>query len=128
MAERQIEGWGVDRDPKARPGVPMELGPHPVGGAHWKEPTRQHSDVPVFKHKALKELTPVYGTAAPPKGLSGVIRKLAYESPTHKTKHWLLLMLADRVDVMEHLLARFPAIVPAALGAGVLVRKLARAR
>jgi hypothetical protein len=37
-------------------------------------------------------------------------------------------MLADRVDVMERLLARFPAIIPAALAGGVLARKLSRAR
>ncbi|HLL53102.1 MAG TPA: hypothetical protein VK447_06115 [Myxococcaceae bacterium] len=128
MAERNVEGWGADRDMAARPGVPMELPPQPVGGAHWEEPAQQAPDVPVFKHKGLKALTPVFGTAAPPRGLSGVIRKVAYEVPTHRTKHWLLLMLADRVDVMERMVARFPAIIPAALAGGVLARKLSRAR
>ena len=28
----------------------------------------------------------------------GLIRRLAYMAPDHKAKHWLLLMLADRVD------------------------------
>jgi hypothetical protein len=129
MAEPSSEGWGVDVDPKNRPGVPMERSPRSVEGAHWTEPPRQQSEVPVFKHKGLKELTPVFGTAAPPKGLSGVIRKLAYEAPTHQTRHWLLLMLADRVDVAERMLTRLPrAVVPRALAEGLLFRKLTRTR
>ncbi len=128
MAERNIEGWGADLDPAARPGVPMERPPHPVGAAHWVEPPRQASEVPVFKHKGLKELTPVFGTAAPPKGLSGLIRKLAYEAPTHQTRHWLLLLMADRVDVVERMLARVPALIPGASVGRRVARKLARAR
>lgn len=125
---QNIEGWGVDRDPRSRPGVPMEEPPHPVGGAHWTEPARQMPDERVLKQPLRKELTPVFGTAAPPKGLSGLIRRMAYMAPDHKTKHWLLLLIADRVDVMERLIQRFPVIVPAAFAGGLLARRFVRVR
>ena len=43
MADQEhtrIPGWGVDGDPKNRPGVPMHLKPKVRGGAHWEEPER----------------------------------------------------------------------------------------
>ena len=46
--------------------------------------------------------TAVFGTAQPPRGLSGVMRRRAYEIPEHHVRHWLLLMLADRIDLLEH--------------------------
>lgn len=127
MAHEQIEGWGADLDPKSRPGVPMEWAPHPAGAAHWTRPVKQPENPAVLKHPLRKELTPVFGTGEPPKGLSGLIRKVAYRAPDHKAKHWLLLMLADRVDVVERLVTRFPLVLPAALAGGVLAKRLKRA-
>jgi hypothetical protein len=59
------------------------------------------SAVPVLKRADLAELTPVFSTAAPPHGLSGELRRLAYAYPDQDDKHWVLLLLADRVDVIE---------------------------
>src|SRR5690606_24051434 len=53
------------------------------------------------RRKGLKRLTPVYGTAQPPRGVSGVLRRIAYRIPEHRARHWLLLLFADRVDVLE---------------------------
>jgi len=47
----------------------------------------------------LGALTPVFGTAQPPAGLSGILRRMAYRVPEHRPRHWMPLMLADRVDV-----------------------------
>jgi hypothetical protein len=47
----------------------------------------------------------VFGTAQPPRGLSGVLRRRAYLLPEHHTRHWLWLLLADRIDVLEHRVA-----------------------
>jgi hypothetical protein len=47
-------------------------------------------------------LTPVFGTAQPPRGPSGVLRRAAYRIPEHRALHWLLLVVADRVDVAQH--------------------------
>ena len=46
-------------------------------------------------------LPPVFGTACPPRGISGAIRKYAYTLSEGRTSHWMMLMAADRVDVLE---------------------------
>jgi hypothetical protein len=45
----------------------------------------------------------VVGTAEPLSGLSGALRRFAYSIPEHEARHWMLLLAADRVDVVEHL-------------------------
>lgn len=95
------DAYGFDEPKGKRPGVPMEAEPHPAAGAHWQEPARQHSDVTHLHRKGLQQLTPVYGTAQPPRGLSGVMRRVAYRIPEHEARHWALLIAADRVDVLE---------------------------
>lgn len=96
----------VDSAQEQRPGVPMEMPPHADDGASWDEPERQPYRTRHPKRKGLERLTPVYGTAQPPHGLSGVMREAAYDIPEHKPSHWALLMAADRVDVLEHRLTR----------------------
>jgi hypothetical protein len=97
-----IPDWGIDRDPRQRPGVPRETPPHPVGGAHWQTPERQAAPtVTVLKRPDLAELTPVFSTAVPPHGLSGLMRRLAYRFPDHLARKWELLLIADRVDAIE---------------------------
>ncbi|MBN8469163.1 hypothetical protein JYJ95_21885 [Corallococcus exiguus] len=119
----------VDQDPANRPGVPMETAPKPLAGA--RAPIAlQHAEVPVFKHAGRKQMPPVFGTAQPPKGLSGLLRKAAYAKPDHKPGHWMLLMLADRVDVWEHRLRKsLPWAAPSAavLVAGGLMWRVRRA-
>jgi hypothetical protein len=44
----------------------------------------------------------VYSTAAPPKGVSGWLRKRAYRHPDYHARRWLMLMAADRIDALEH--------------------------
>jgi hypothetical protein len=93
-----IPGWGVDLDPKNRPGVPIEREPRPAGEAHWDQPERQEPRLPHLVRMELGQLTPVFGTAQPPSGLSGLIRRAAYRIPEHEARRWLLLLLADRVE------------------------------
>jgi hypothetical protein len=38
--------------------------------------------------------------------LSGVLRKLAYRYPDHLARHWMVLLMADRVDSWEYRLRR----------------------
>ena len=91
----------VDVAPESRPGVPMEAEPEPAEGAHWREPSRQAGAHDHLHHSGIDRPTPVVGTAQPPHGLSGMLRRTAYEIPEHQARRWLLLMLADRVDVFE---------------------------
>ena len=101
MPRKETKGRAVDLDGRNRPGVPMELEPEPLPGSRAPiEP--QHSDVKVLKDPARKQMPPVYGTAQPPAGLSGVLRRLAYRYPDNWARRWMVLMLADRVDAVEH--------------------------
>ncbi|MFW5951148.1 MAG: hypothetical protein ACOCVZ_03425, partial [Gemmatimonadota bacterium] len=54
-----------------------------------------------FHRAGLAGPTLVYGTAQPPRGASGVVRAAAYRVPEHFARHWMLLLMADRLDVVE---------------------------
>jgi hypothetical protein len=75
----QIKGRSVDADPKNDPTYPMK---HRTDGEHagyaWERPQQQ-----------------------PPSGPSGAIRRLAFKYSESSYGHWLPLMLADRVGVVE---------------------------
>ena len=105
----RIPGWGADLDPKDRPSVPRERFDPEGTGAHWDFPERQEEKWPRERSIEHKFLTPVFGTSAPPKGLSGVMRKYAYASFSEaRAAHWLILLAADRVDAVEsHLQSLF---------------------
>lgn len=101
VLESTVVGWGVDLDPKNRPGVPKENFNPGGTGAHWDFPERQIPRYPRERSTEHKFLTPVFGTVCPPKGLSGVIRRFAYTLSEGRLAHWQLLVLADRIDVIE---------------------------
>lgn len=112
--------WGVDRRLQDRPGVPKEADPpRVVGNAHWSVPERQHTERGSLVSPS-RPLTPVYSSANPPRGLSGMIRRAAYHYPEYKPRRWLMLMLADRVDALEHNVPR-TAWLLGGLGAAALV-------
>jgi hypothetical protein len=46
----------------------------------------------------------VFGTSVPPSGLSGALRRRAYQRSENDLRHWFMLMFADRVDVVEGVL------------------------
>ena len=98
----RIPGWGADLDPKDRPSVPREQFDPTLSGAHWDFPERQPEKWPRERSIEHEFLTPVFGTSCPPKGLSGAIRKFAYNRYSEgRAAHWLLLMAADRVNAGE---------------------------
>ena len=99
---QRIPGWGVDLDPKVRPSVPKLQFQDDFTGAHWEMPERQPERYPRERSVEHKMLTPVFGTAQPPAGVSGAIRRFAYRYSEGRASHWLLLMLADRVDAWGH--------------------------
>ena len=110
----RIPGWGADLDPRDRPSVPRELQPDPARtGAHWEFPERQDERWPRERSIEHAFLTPVFGTSCPPRGLSGMIRKLAYARYSEgRAAHWLLLLGADRVDAIEGHLRSFATLHP----------------
>jgi len=79
--------------------------------------------------RAPQRTTPVFGTAQPPRGISGALRRAAYRLPEYRAGHWLLLIAADRVDVVERRARQRPGVAAAALGAVIALGALvARAR
>jgi hypothetical protein len=109
----RIPGWGVDLDPKDRPSVPKLQFKDDLTGAHWEFPDRQPEKWPRERSVEHAFVTPVFGTAQPPKGLSGAIRKLSYARYSEgRAAHWLLLMAADRVDAAESHLRSFLTLRP----------------
>jgi hypothetical protein len=115
---------GFDLDPSRRPGTPRLHAPKKLPNALYP-PERQRSVVKVYMHgRPHKTFPPVFGTACPPKGLSGLLRRAAYHYPDHYMRHWTMLLLSDRVDAMEHRLKKVsvgvaPLLAVFAVGAGV---------
>lgn len=123
---------GADAAMSERPGVPMEKPSHePLTPAtRWREPERMRNVPAVTRRMELKQMTPVFSTAYPPKGLSGAIRRKAYRLPETHARHWMTLLLADRVELWEHRIARavkLIAVIPMGVAGVVLAMRMVRA-
>jgi len=101
----QVEGWGVDVNPKNDPTYPMK---HRTDGEHagysWERPPQQPVNTEILRSIERPNVTSVFGTSTPPSGLSGVIRRIAFRYSESSYGHWLPLMLADRVGIVEGIL------------------------
>jgi hypothetical protein len=98
----RIPGWGADLDPKDRPAVPRQRYDTAASGAHWDFPDRQPEIRPRERSIEHEQLPPVFGTSAPLKGVSGILRRHAYARYSEaRAAHWLILLGADRVDAWE---------------------------
>ena len=102
-ARDRIEGWGADLDPRDRPAHPKERTPPRLDNVPWDEPEQQARSVEVFVSTERPGITPVFGTSVPPAGLSGALRRRAFRRSENDIRHWLMLLLADRVNVVEGL-------------------------
>jgi len=100
----QIKGWGIDADPKNDPTYPMK---HRTNGEHrgytWTRPTQQPVDIEVLRSIERPNVTATFGTSTPPAGLSGMVRRIAFRYSESSYLHWLPLVLADRINVVEGL-------------------------
>ncbi len=104
---RHIVGWGADLKRADRPGVPMERMPPRLPGAPIAPPMRQVSTVKVFHSTERDGMTPLFGTPVPPTGVSGVMRGWAFRHSENDLRHWLLLLAADRVNMVEGIVMDF---------------------
>lgn len=118
-----IPGWGADLDRGNRPAVPMERTPPRLEGVHWDEPEQQLQTVELLQSIDRPGIPPVFGTSVPPSGASGWIRRRAFQRSENDIRHWMMLLMADRVNVVEGALkdARRSPATPIVIGAlGVL--------
>ena len=98
----QIPGWGMDADPENEPTYPMK---NYTGDDHkrlnWERPSQQEENIEILKSNERPSISAVFGTASPPNGLSGVIRRQAFKYSESSYAHWLPLLLADRINAVE---------------------------
>jgi hypothetical protein len=99
---QHIPGWNVDADPENEPTYPYK---HYTGDDHkrlnWERPIQQEAKVEVLHSNERPNLSATFGTVSPPSGLSGVIRRKAFKFSESEYGHWLNLLLADRINVVE---------------------------
>jgi hypothetical protein len=97
-----IKGWGIDADIKNDPTYPMKNRTDEEQlGYSWERPEQQPESVELLVSNERKNLPAVFGTTLPPTGLSGAIRRFAFKYSESDYAHWLPLMLADRIGVVE---------------------------
>ena len=117
----KVPGWGVDADPKNDPTYPYrDRSRDPGLSADWKRPPQQQPDVEILRSIEHNRLPAVFGTSTPPRWVSGMMRRAAFRWSESNWIHWLMLMGADRVNVVEGVVqdlarARIPNI-PAEMG------------
>ena len=102
----QVKGWGIDANPKNDPVYPMKNrnnGEH--AGYSWDRPPQQPIDIEVLHSNERPNVSATFGTAVPPAGLSGMIRRAAFQYSENSYGHWVPLMLADRIGMVEGIVA-----------------------
>ena len=99
---KNIPGWGMDADPEDEPNYPIK---NYTGEDHerlnWNRPALQPVKMEILKSVERPYMTAVFGTSVPPSGLSGMLRRYAFKYSESEYGHWLPLLLADRINVVE---------------------------
>ncbi|MXV16630.1 hypothetical protein [Hufsiella ginkgonis] len=102
---QDIPGYGMDADPENEPTYPMK---NYTGDDHnrinYERSEQQPADVELLMSTERPALTAVFGTSTPPSGLSGMIRRYAFKHSEDRYRHWIPLILADRINVYEGVL------------------------
>jgi hypothetical protein len=99
-----VKGWGVDANSKNDPTYPMKKrNDGEQKGYSWERPTQQPIDREILHSNERPNVTAVFGRSTPPRGLSGMLRRYAFNHSESSYGHWLPLMLADRVGMVEGL-------------------------
>jgi hypothetical protein len=102
---KSIPGWGMDADPENEPTYPMK---NYTGDDHERINYERSPQQPLIVEilQSIERPTPsvVFGTSVPPSGLSGVIRRYAFKHSEDRYRHWIPLILADRINMCEGLL------------------------
>jgi hypothetical protein len=103
---KAIPGWGMDADPENEPTYPMK---NYTGDDHnrinYERSQQQPQTVEILQSIERPRPTAVFGTSVPPSGLSGQIRRYAFKHSEDRYRHWIPLILADRINVYEGLIA-----------------------
>lgn len=96
-----IPGWGVDADQANDPTYPYRDRSRDDHSGTWVRPTQQHVQVEILQSIEHKQRPAVVGTSTPPSGLSGALRRHAFRKSESNLLHWMMLLGADRINVVE---------------------------
>ncbi|WP_274425187.1 hypothetical protein [Chelativorans sp. YIM 93263] len=100
-----VTGWGVDADPRNDPTYPYrDRAGDEERAMTWDRPSLQEPRVEVLRSIEHNRLPAVFGTSVPPRGLSGSIRRIAFGYSESDWRHWLMLLAADRINMVEGVL------------------------
>lgn len=102
---KHIPGWGIDVDWENNPVYPMKDIYADDKSADWKRPEIQKSSLEIQRSNERPTLPAVFGDTLPPMGVSGLLRRYAFQFSESKYRHWLPLLLADRVNELEGVFA-----------------------
>jgi hypothetical protein len=99
---KDINGWGIDANPENDPTYPIKK----YSGVdherlNYERAPQQPRTVEILKSNERPAITRVFGTSTPPSGLSGMLRRYAFRFSEGSSGHWLTLILADRINVVE---------------------------
>jgi hypothetical protein len=103
-----IPGWGIDADPENDPTYPMKN----YNGAdferlNYEKPPQQPVNIEVLKSIERPSVSRVFGASTPPSGVSGEIRRFAFRFSESTYAHWVPLVMADRIGVVEGIIDDF---------------------
>jgi hypothetical protein len=102
---KHIKGWGIDADRKNDPTYPIKSRTNEEQlGYSWERPPLQIQNVEVLHSNERPNVTATFGSPNPPSGLSGVLRRKAFKYSESSYGHWVPLIMADRVDMVEGVL------------------------
>jgi hypothetical protein len=99
----EIPGWGADLESSRRPGIPRETNQENVLSPHHHQRIEWHQvpgpDVELTIER--REYPPVLGNSKHPSFVSRYVRRLAFKFSEDNLRHWLLLLFADRLNMVE---------------------------
>ena len=99
---KDIPGWGIDANTENDPTYPMK---HRNGADYerlnYERPPQQPINVEILHSNERPGVTRVFGTSTPPAGLSGMLRRYAFRYSESSYGHWVPLVMADRIDVVQ---------------------------
>ena len=96
-----IKGWGIDADPENDPTYSLQQRNNVEHDTSGNRPVQQPQDYEILRSVERPGGTAVHGTSVPPSGLSGMVRRFAFKFGEGRLRHWLPLILADRINAVE---------------------------
>lgn len=96
-----LDGWGIDANTENDPTYPMRDRDNNVIASR---PTQQIANMEILQSIERPHYSAVFGETIPPSGLSGQLRRYAFKYSESRYRHWLPLLLADRVNEVEEII------------------------